>query len=44
MIAGSASIRTLSEYADKRIKPRLERVSGVGSVQLVGQRAREIRI
>ncbi len=44
MVAGPASIRTLSEYADKRIKPRLERVPGVGSVQLVGDRPREIRI
>jgi len=44
MVAGSVSIRTLTEYADKRIKPRLERVAGVGSVQLVGQRPREIRI
>lgn len=44
MVAGPVSVRTLSEYADKRIKPRLERVSGVGSVQLVGDRPREIRV
>jgi HAE1 family hydrophobic/amphiphilic exporter-1 len=44
MVAGPASIRALSEYADKRIKPRLERVAGVGSVELVGDRPREIRI
>ena len=44
MLAGPQSIRTLSEFADKRIKPRLERIPGVGSVQLVGNRPREIRI
>lgn len=44
MVAGPASIRTLSEYADKRIKPRIERVAGVGSVELVGDRPRELRI
>ncbi len=44
MVAGPDSIRTLSEYADKRIRPRLERVQGVGSVRLVGSRPREIRV
>jgi HAE1 family hydrophobic/amphiphilic exporter-1 len=44
MLAGPHAIRTLSEFADKRIKPRLERVPGVGSVELVGDRPREIRI
>jgi hydrophobic/amphiphilic exporter-1 (mainly G- bacteria), HAE1 family len=44
MLAGPHSIRALSEFADKRIKPRLERVPGVGSITLVGDRAREIRI
>jgi len=44
MLAGPYSIRALSEFADKRIKPRLERVPGVGSVTLVGDRPREIRV
>ncbi len=44
MLAGPHAIRTLSEFADKRVKPRLERVSGVGSVTLVGDRPREIRV
>lgn len=44
MVAGPDAIRTVSEYADKRIKPRLERIAGVGSVELVGDRARELRI
>ncbi len=44
MLAGPQSIREITELADKRIKPRLERIPGVGSVALVGGRAREIRI
>ena len=44
MLAGPHSIRALSEYADKRIKTRLERIPGVGSVSLAGDRRREIRI
>ena len=44
IVAGPHSIRTLSEFADKRVKPRLERIAGVGSVTLVGAREREIRI
>ena len=44
MVAGPHSIRVLSELADKRIKTRLERIPGVGSVSLVGSREREIRI
>jgi HAE1 family hydrophobic/amphiphilic exporter-1 len=44
MLAGPESIRALSELADKRVKPRLERIPGVGSVQLVGARSRQIRV
>jgi HAE1 family hydrophobic/amphiphilic exporter-1 len=44
MIAGPESIRSISEFADKRLKPRLERIPGVGSVTLTGGRQREIRI
>jgi HAE1 family hydrophobic/amphiphilic exporter-1 len=44
MLAGPYSIREISEFADKRVKTRLERVAGVGSVTLVGARPREIRI
>jgi HAE1 family hydrophobic/amphiphilic exporter-1 len=44
LLAGSYSIRSLSELADKRIKPRLERIAGVGNVTLLGSRPREIRI
>jgi HAE1 family hydrophobic/amphiphilic exporter-1 len=34
----------LTEFADKQIKERLERVSGVGQVTILGGRARQIRI
>lgn len=44
MLSGATSIRALSEYADKQVKTRLERVPGVGSITLVGARPREIRI
>jgi HAE1 family hydrophobic/amphiphilic exporter-1 len=44
MLSGPHSIRALSEFADKRLKPRLERIPGVGSVRLVGDRPREVRI
>ncbi len=44
MLSGPHAIRTLSEFADKRVKTRLERVPGVGSVTLAGDRAREIRV
>jgi len=44
MLAGPHSIRTLSEFADKTLKPRLERIRAVGSIELVGDRPREIRI
>jgi HAE1 family hydrophobic/amphiphilic exporter-1 len=44
MLAAPYSIREVSEFADKRVKTRLERVPGVGSVSVVGARPREIRI
>jgi HAE1 family hydrophobic/amphiphilic exporter-1 len=44
MLAGPQSIRSTTEFADKRLKPRLERIRGVGSVSLEGGRQREIRI
>lgn len=44
LLSGPQSIRSLSELADKKLKPRLERIPGVGSVTLVGERAREVRV
>jgi HAE1 family hydrophobic/amphiphilic exporter-1 len=44
LLAGPLPIRELSELADKQVKPRLERIPGVGSITLVGARPRELRI
>jgi HAE1 family hydrophobic/amphiphilic exporter-1 len=44
LVSGPYEIRSLSELADKQIKPTLERIPGVGSIALVGERRREIRI
>jgi HAE1 family hydrophobic/amphiphilic exporter-1 len=44
VLAGPVSIRELSDYADDVIKPRLEGVGGVGGIELVGEREREVRI
>jgi len=44
VLSGPASIRDLTEYADNVVKARIEGSPGVGSVRLVGDREREIRI
>lgn len=44
MIAGDLPIRDLTQFADKTVKERLQRISGVGSIDLVGGRDREVRI
>jgi HAE1 family hydrophobic/amphiphilic exporter-1 len=44
LLAGPYSIRSLSLLADQRVKTRLERIPGVGSASLVGDRPREIRV
>ncbi len=44
MLGGPISVRELSEYGEHVLKPRLERLPGVGSVSLTGAREREIRI
>ena len=44
VISGTAPIRELTRYADDVVKPRVESVSGVGNVRLVGDREREVRI
>jgi HAE1 family hydrophobic/amphiphilic exporter-1 len=43
-LSGAIPIRELTEYADDVIKERLERVIGVGSVEILGGREREIRV
>ncbi len=43
-LSGPASQREISEYANRVLKRRLETVSGVGQVKLVGQRLRQINV
>jgi HAE1 family hydrophobic/amphiphilic exporter-1 len=44
VLSGSVSVGELSDFADDVVKRSIEGVPGVGSVRLVGQREREIRI
>lgn len=43
-LAGELDPRDLTELADKTVKERLQRVAGVGGVDLIGGREREIRV
>lgn len=43
-VFGNRPLRELTEIADKQIKQRLESVRGIGSVQIVGGRKREIHL
>ncbi|MBP1604437.1 MAG: acriflavin resistance protein, partial [Acidobacteria bacterium] len=43
-LSANRPIREVSDYADKVVKERLERIRGVGSVEILGGREREIRI
>lgn len=44
LLSGDMPIRDLTTFADEELKERLQRVPGVGSVELVGGREREMRI
>lgn len=44
MLGGPVSVRELSELAENTVKDRLERLPGVGSIEIVGSRRREVRI
>ncbi|MDA0339362.1 MAG: efflux RND transporter permease subunit, partial [Proteobacteria bacterium] len=44
LVVGDFSIRELTLYADDVVKETLQRIKGVGSVELVGDRDREGRI
>lgn len=44
MVAGDLPIKDLTRFADKTVKERLQRISGVGAIRVVGGRDREIRI
>ena len=43
-LSGNMPIRQLTHLADKVVKERLQRVNGVGSVEIVGGRDREIQV
>ncbi|MGH9456173.1 MAG: efflux RND transporter permease subunit [Thermoanaerobaculia bacterium] len=43
-LSGPASERAISEYADKVLRRRLEVISGVGQVTIVGARPRQINV
>ena len=44
MLSGNMSARDLTHMADKTIKERLQRVSGVGAVTILGGRERQVRV
>ncbi len=44
MLGGPVSVRELSEIAENMVKDRLERLPGVGSIEIIGSRRREVRI
>ncbi|MBC8142326.1 MAG: efflux RND transporter permease subunit [Armatimonadetes bacterium] len=45
VLAGEgASIRDLTEYADKTLRPQIESQNGVGEVQIIGGRLRQINV
>ena len=43
-LSGPFPVRDLTEYADKTLRRRIESVSGVGQVQLVGGQKRQINV
>jgi len=44
VVSSPRPLREVTEIADKQLKPRLENIAGVGSIQLVGGLKREIRV
>ncbi len=43
-VSAPSSLREVTDIADKRIKQQIESINGVGQVQIVGGRAREIQV
>ncbi|HEX3111374.1 MAG TPA: efflux RND transporter permease subunit, partial [Thermoanaerobaculia bacterium] len=43
-LSGPAPIRDITEFADKKLRRRLESISGVGQVLIVGGRPRQINV
>ena len=44
VVSSPRPLREVTEIADKQIKPRLENISGVGQIRIVGGLKREIRV
>jgi len=44
LVSGNVDIRSLSTFADEVVRENLQRVPGVGSINLVGDQEREIRV
>ncbi|HVK04686.1 MAG TPA: efflux RND transporter permease subunit, partial [Armatimonadaceae bacterium] len=44
LAGANASIRDLTEYADKTLRPQLESLNGVGQVRITGGRFRQINV
>src|SRR5580658_7039425 len=44
LVSGPMSLRELTEIADKQVRRAIQRVDGVGSVELNGGQARQIRV
>src|SRR5579859_7904838 len=44
VVSSPRPLREVTEIADKQIKPRIENISGVGQIRLVGGLKREIRV
>jgi HAE1 family hydrophobic/amphiphilic exporter-1 len=44
MLSGDMATRDLTEFADKIVKERLQRVPGVGQVVILGGRKRQVRV
>src|SRR5256886_7281992 len=43
-LSGPAPIRDITEFADKRLRRRLESIAGVGQVLIIGGRPRQINV
>ena len=44
VLSSPRPLREVTEFADKKIKPQLENINGIGQIQLVGGLKREIRV
>ena len=44
VVSGPSNLRDVTELADKKIKQRLESVSGVGQISIIGGRERQINV